>query len=73
MMVQSLAAGGPAAAAGVVPGDILLALDEVTLARPRGLGRALGPERIGETATLRLLRGGAVQTLAVTIAARPAS
>lgn len=72
MMVQSIAAGGPAAAAGVLPGDILLALDEATLARPRGLGRALGPERIGQTAALRLLRGGAVQTLTVTIAARPA-
>ncbi len=73
MMVQSLAVGGPAEAAGVLPGDILLALDDATLARPRGLGRALGAERIGQSSTIRLLRGGTVQSIAVTIAARPAA
>ena len=73
MMVMSLAAGGPAAAAGVLPGDILLDLDGTPVRRMRALAAAMGPEAIGKSVALRLLRAGAVQTLAVTIAARPAA
>ncbi len=73
MMVVSLAAGGPAAAAGVLPGDIMLDLDGTPVRRPRALAAAMGPERIGQSVTLRLLRAGALQTLSVVIAARPAA
>ncbi|HUB47244.1 MAG TPA: S1C family serine protease, partial [Acetobacteraceae bacterium] len=73
MMVMSLASGGPAAAAGVLPGDILLDLDGTPVRRMRALAAAMGPDQIGKSVALRLLRAGAVQTLAVTIAARPAA
>jgi S1-C subfamily serine protease len=73
MMVVSLAEGGPAAAAGVLPGDIMLDLDGTPVRRARALAAAMGPERIGHSVTLRLLRAGALQTLAVVIAARPAA
>ncbi len=73
MMVVSLAAGGPAAAAGVLPGDIMLDLDGTPVRRPRALAAAMGPERIGQSVTLRLLRAGALETLSVVIAARPAA
>jgi S1-C subfamily serine protease len=73
MMVVSLAAGGPAAAAGVLPGDIMLDLDGTPVRRARALAAAMGPERIGQGVTLRLLRAGALQTLSVVIAARPAA
>ncbi|HVC63211.1 MAG TPA: S1C family serine protease [Acetobacteraceae bacterium] len=72
MMVVSLAAGGPAAAAGVLPGDIMLDLDGTPVRRARALAAAMGPERIGHGVTLRLLRAGALQTLSLVIAARPA-
>jgi S1-C subfamily serine protease len=72
LMVLGLARGGPAEAAGVLPGDILLALDGRPVAQPRAVAEALGPDRVGQTAVLRLLRGGAAQDLAVTIAPRPA-
>jgi S1-C subfamily serine protease len=73
MMVVSLAAGGPAATAGVLPGDIMLDLNGAPLRRARALAAAMGPEQIGKSVTLRLLRAGVVQTLSVVIAARPAA
>jgi S1-C subfamily serine protease len=73
MMVVSLADGGPAAAAGVLPGDVMLDLDGTPVRRARTLASAMGPEQIGRSVTLRLLRAGALQTLAVVIAARPAA
>ncbi len=73
LMVVSLAGGGPAETAGVLPGDIVLDIDGAAVNRPRALSASLGPERIGQTALLRVLRAGAVQTIGVTIAARPAA
>ncbi|HEY1930918.1 MAG TPA: PDZ domain-containing protein [Acetobacteraceae bacterium] len=73
MMVVSLATDGPAAQAGVLPGDILLDLDGTPVRRMRALSAALGPERVGQSVSLRLLRAGAMQTLAVIVAARPAA
>ena len=73
LMVVGLAAGGPAETAGILPGDIVLDIDGAAVNRPRALSVMLGPDRIGQTALLRVLRAGAVQALNVTIAARPAA
>lgn len=73
MMVVNLASGGPAAEAGVLPGDILLDLDGTPVRRVRALSAALGPEQIGKRVSLRLLRAGALQTLAVVVAPRPSA
>ena len=73
-MVVSLASGAPAEAAGVLPGDILLEIGGVPVGRPRALAAAMGPDRIGQTVDLRVLRAGALHTpLGVTIAVRPAT
>ncbi len=73
MMVVNLASGGPAAQAGVLPGDILLDLDGTPVRRVRALSAALGPEQIGRQVALRLLRAGTLQTLAVVVAPRPSA
>jgi S1-C subfamily serine protease len=73
LMVVGLANGGPAEAAGILPGDIVLEIDGAAVSQPRALSAVLGPDRIGHTAMLRLLRAGAVQSIGVTIAARPAA
>ena len=73
LMVVGLAAGGPAERAGVLPGDILLAFDGVPVDRPRGLAALLGAERIGREVELRVMRAGAVSTVALTPAPRPAA
>jgi S1-C subfamily serine protease len=70
-MVVSLASGGPAEQAGVLPGDILLSLDGQAMTGHRAIRAFLGPETVGKTVTLRLVRGGLVQTAALTVAACP--
>ena len=70
---RELAAGGPAELAGVLPGDILLAFDGVPVARPRGLAALLDAERIGRETELRLMRAGAVRTVRLAPASRPAA
>jgi serine protease Do len=71
LMVVNLAEGAPAAGA-LLPGDILLEIDGVAVASPRAVASALGPDSIGRTLPLKVLRGGALAAPAVTIAARPA-
>ncbi len=73
LMVVSLASGAPAETAGLLPGDIVLDLGGVPVGRPRALAAAMGPDRIGQTMELNLLRAGALHTLSVTIAIRPAT
>ncbi len=72
MMVMSLAPDGPAEKAGVLPGDILLEVDGTPAPRARALAAKLGPERVGQGVSLRLLRAGASHTLTAVVAARPA-
>jgi len=69
-LVASVEDGGPAAAAGVLVGDILVELDGVGITGPDGLRAALG-DRPGKAVTLVVLRGGARQELAVTIGSKP--
>jgi S1-C subfamily serine protease len=72
-MVMSAVAEGPAAKAGVVPGDIVVALDGEPIRRYRKFAARLGPESIGRTAELSVIRGGAVVSVKATITARPAA
>lgn len=72
LMVVGLAADAPAEQAGVLPGDIILEVDGRPTGRSHGLSAALSPDRIGQPATLKLLRAGVVQLVTVTIGARPA-
>ncbi len=72
LMVLALAEGGPAAAAGVMPGDILVALGGQPVMRARALAERLGPDSVGQALEVRLLRAGQALSLSVTVAARPA-
>ncbi|MEO8716463.1 MAG: S1C family serine protease [Acetobacteraceae bacterium] len=72
MMVMTLAGGGPAEQAGVLPGDILLDVDGSPAPDARALAAKLGPDRIGQQVAVFLLRAGAPLTVSVTVAARPA-
>ncbi|MBN9562652.1 MAG: serine protease, partial [Alphaproteobacteria bacterium] len=72
LMAVSIAAGGPAEQAGILPGDILLALDGEAMIRLRGIRGKLGAERVGQAVEIRLMRGGVVQAVRLTVGARPA-
>jgi S1-C subfamily serine protease len=70
-MVLNLVADAPAARAGVMAGDILLAVDSFAFGQNRRLSAVLRPERIGEAVEVRLLRAGEPKTVSVVIGARP--
>jgi len=72
LMVMQVAQDGPAAKAGVLAGDILVAVDGAPAARPTEISRRFGAESIGKQVELRLVRSGAPLTLTATITARPA-
>jgi S1-C subfamily serine protease len=58
-------AGEPAAAAGLLPGDVLLAADNATLDSPSALAELL--DGAGDRPVrLHVLRGGSVRLVAVT-------
>ncbi len=72
LMVISLATPGPAEQAGVLPGDILLAVDGMAAPHMRAMAKVLGSRAAGTGMTLRLLRGGKPIELPVVAATRPA-
>ena len=73
LVVVGVPAGSPAAAAGVLVGDVLFELDGHAIGSPEHLLDLLTGERVGRQAALRLLRGGAVVDFGVTIGERPAN
>jgi len=71
LMVMSCVADGPAANAGVVAGDILLQVGGVSVTRMRRLAEQLGPDSVGKTLELKLIRAGAITSVSATITPRP--
>ena len=70
LLVVQVESGGPADAAGLSLGDILLGLGGAALDDVDDLRRLLRGLTAGQAVTLNLARGGAAQTLAVTLGAR---
>jgi S1-C subfamily serine protease len=71
MMIMSLADEGPAANAGVTPGDMLLTVDGIALRDMRQLLAQLSEENVGKSVELRLIRGGHILKLDAQIGIRP--
>lgn len=72
LMVMQVAPGGPAAAAGLMPGDIIVELAGMPVGRLRRFAHVLGPDSIGRDIELALIRAGAPKRVTVTIGERPA-
>jgi S1-C subfamily serine protease len=70
LLVTSIAPGSPADKAQVLVGDVILAIDETTAARPDDLAGFLSADRVGQRASLRVLRGTSPVQLDVTIGER---
>lgn len=70
-MVMSLDDSGPAKAAGLHVGDIIVAWNGEPVEGPRGLMRRLGPDSAGTSVALGILRGGSRSEVAVTIGEKP--
>jgi S1-C subfamily serine protease len=70
ILVVSLDPAGPAARAGLMIGDIVTAWNAKPVDRVREIMRFLGPDSVGQTIDLGLLRGGAPTALKVVIGER---
>ena len=70
LMVVSIEEGAPAHAAGISLGDVVVACAGEAVADPSELLAALTGDRVGTSVTLRVLRGGAPQDIAVTVGER---
>jgi S1-C subfamily serine protease len=73
LVVVNVEPNGPADRAGVLLGDILVALDGNPVTDPRDVLAALTPEKVGQAIRVRLLRGGQPTDLSVTVGQRPTS
>jgi len=68
LMVMGIAKDGPAASAGFLAGDIVLAIGDVR--GFRGM-RALLNESVGKSITIKFIRGGETRSAPLTVTARP--
>ena len=70
LMVVSLADSAPAAGA-LLPGDILISVEGTRVTQVQGVAALLGPETVGRSLAITVVRGGEVTEVHVAIAARP--
>ncbi|HYL22319.1 MAG TPA: trypsin-like peptidase domain-containing protein [Gemmatimonadales bacterium] len=73
LLVVSLESGGPADQGGLLLGDVLLEIDGTALSDPADVLGFLGRDRIGRGVALRVIRGGQVKTVNITVGERPRS
>jgi serine protease Do len=66
-VVTRVTPGGPAASAGLRPGDIVLKFGDRDVTDSRSLTRMVGEAQVGATAALEVVRDGRRMTLNVTI------
>jgi len=70
VLLMSVEPGGPAAKAGMTLGDTLVSLEGAPIRHMDDVLAALGGDRIGSTLAARVLRGGALQDMRVTVGER---
>jgi len=70
LLVTSVAPGSPADSANILVGDVILAIDQASAAKPDDLSAYLTADRVGQRAALRVLRGTNPVQLDVTIGER---
>lgn len=71
VIVMNVEAKGPGAAAGLRQGDIIVKWEGGPVRDVRSLMRALGPDSVGKTVSLALMRAGAPAGATLTIGERP--
>ena len=71
VIIVNVRPDSPAAAAGLIIGDIVVSIEGAPIAEPEDLVSALTPERVGQAVAVRLVRGGEPRELSVTVGERP--
>lgn len=72
VIIFSVEPGGPADRAGLLIGDVLVALDGSPVADTDDVQAALGPESVGRELDARVVRAGTLFGLKITVGERPA-
>ncbi len=70
-LVTDLTADGPAAAAGLKRGDLIIAIDGQSIDDPEGLGYRMATKPLGGVASLSILRNGKPSAASVKLATAP--
>ena len=70
LMIISTEKGGPAERGGLMQGDVLVAVGDMPVIDIQDLQAALGPESVGQSLAVKVVRGGEVKSLPVTIGVR---
>ncbi len=70
IMVVSVDPGSAADTAGMLLGDVMVAVDDTPLESLQQIQALLGPQSAGQSLRLKLLRGGQLQTVTVTVGER---
>jgi len=70
-LVKSVAAGTPAATAGLQANDAVIAIDGKPVDSSESLVATIHEHKVGDTVTLTVIRGSQKQDLTITLAARP--
>jgi S1-C subfamily serine protease len=70
LLIVSVEAGGPADSAGLMLGDVILAVDGTTVGQVEQLQELLAGDRVGKSIPVRIARGGEPREIAVTIGER---
>jgi serine protease Do len=73
LLVVGVTTNGPAERAGILIGDVIVEFDGQPIASTDDLLRLLTGERVGRSAKIRIVRGGTLQDVTVTVGERPAS
>src|SRR5262249_30346463 len=71
VIVVHVRSDSPAAAAGLIIGDVIVSIDGRAIAEPEDLVVVLQPDRVGAAATMTILRGGEPRNLMVIVGERP--
>ena len=71
LMVVSAEPGGPGDKAGILIGDVLIALGDTPVSDPAELLGLLGGDQIGKPVSAKLIRAGEPTTISITVGERP--
>jgi S1-C subfamily serine protease len=71
LMVVSAEPGGPGDRAGILIGDVLVALGDAPVSDPAELLAFLGGDQIGKPVSAKLIRAGEPTTISITVGERP--
>ena len=70
-IILEVEADGPAHKAGIVIGDILISLAGQPVSRPENVQSHLQAENIGKALSAKIVRGGAVRDVTISVGDRP--